>query len=281
MSDEPQYIDSIPEEYREVASIRDAGSMENLLKQHVNLESKLGNSISFPTDDADEEQLNNFYTKVQERAAGLTRIPSDGDDEGWSGFYNKLGRPAEAGEYKLPEIKYDANGEEKALDQGSYGEGFREQAHKLGLTGKQFTGIMQYFGEKTLENMAGKDEAYNAAMDELRSDWGDATDARVERIQALVLEQGGEDAVAGFGDIGNNPAVLKMLDKVAEAMGDDKGLGPSGPVGDAATRSAIEDDIATLKANEAYMDRKHPDHERTVSRVNALYEKLEKFKVAA
>ena len=284
MSDEnteTSYIDAIPEEYRDVASVRDAGSMENLLKQHVNLESKLGNSISFPTDDADEDQLNNFYSKIQERAAGLTRIPTAEDSEEWAGVYDKLGRPKDPSEYQYPEIKYDDNGVEKPLDQSKYGEGFQTKAHELGITGKQFKGIMSYFGEQTLQNMEQRNAEYETTMNALRSEWGDSTDARVARVQALVKEQGGDEAANAFGDLGNNPAVLAMLDKMADALMEENSLGNQGPTGDAATRSAIEDEIATLKKNGAFLDGRDPDHERTVKRVDDLYAKLEKFKVAA
>jgi len=279
MSEENTYIESIPEEYREVPSIRDAGSMENVIKQFVNMETKMGNSLSFPTEDADDEQMNAFYSKVQERAAGLTRIPADDDAEGWAGLHGKLGMPKEAGDYSLPEIKYGDDG--KMLDQGKYGEAFRDEAHKLGLSGKQFTGIMSYFGNQTVENMTTASEAHDTAMATLKEEWGDATDARVARVQELVREQGGDEVVNAMGDLGNNPAVLMMLDKMADALMEENSLGNQGPSGDAATRSAIEDEVATLKGNEAYMDRKHPDHERTVQRVDALYKKLEGFQKAA
>ena len=277
MSDEPQYIDSIPEQYRETPSIRDAGSMEALLQQHVNLEQKMGNSLSFPGDDADDDQLNEFYSKVNERAPGLTRIPTDDDADSWKALYGKLGRPDTADGYTLPEIEYGDGDNKQKLDQGKYGEGFRAKAHELDLSGKQFTGIMQYFGDETIANMETAKEAHDATMATLKAEWGDATDSRVARVQALVKEQGGDEAANAFGDIGNNPAVLMMLDKMADALMEESSLPGKGPAGEAATRSAIEDDIATLKNNEAFMDRKHADHERTVNRVNSLYEKLETF----
>ena len=273
------YLSSIPEEYREVPSIRDAGSMDALLKQHVNLETKMGNSLSFPGEDADDEQMSAFYTKIQERAGGLTRIPSGDDEKEWADFYSKSGMPKESGDYTMPEIKYGEDG--KFLDQGKYGEEFRAHAHKMGLSAKQFTGIMSYFGNQTVNNMETRTQEHDAAMTALRNEWGDATDARVARVQKLVADNGGDEAIAGFGDIGNNPAVLMMLDKLATATMEEGSLGKQGGSGDAATRSGIEDEIATLKGNSAYMDRKNPDHDRTVSRVNSLFERLEKYKEAA
>lgn len=277
MADEDEYINSIPEAYRDVESIRDAGSMENLLNQHVNLEKKMGTAVFSPGEDADDEQWGSFYNKVNELAPGLTRIP-DGDDlEGFGKLYSKLGRPDGSEGYEIPEIKYN----DKALDQGDVMDGFREEAHKMGLSGAQFKGIINYFGGETVKQMETADQARTDLMGELTNEWGDATDSRLQRISELVTEQGGEEALAALGELRRNPIILNMLDKMADSMMEEGSLGNLGPAGDAATRAGIEDEIATLKANEAFLDNKNTEHGRTVSRIDALYKKLETFKQKA
>jgi CRISPR/Cas system CSM-associated protein Csm2 small subunit len=275
---ENEYIESIPESFRDVESIKSAGSLENLLNQHVNLEKKMGTAVFSPGEDADTDQWNKFYERVSTLAPGLTRIPDSDDAEGVSALYGKLGRPNEAAGYEVPEIKYGADG--KVLDQGEYVEDFRQFAHENNITGSQFKKMLTWFGERTVNNLEAAAENRDKLMGELRTQWGDATDARISRVEQLVKDQGGEEAVAALGNLANNPVVLNMLDKMADAMMEENSLGNMGPAGDAATRQSIEDDIATLKNNEAFLDRKHADHERTVKRVDALYEKLGQYKAA-
>lgn len=276
MSEENNYLDSIPEEYREVPSIKEAGSMENLLKQHVNLEQKMGTGVFAPGQGADDEQWNKFYNKVNDIAPGLTRIPVSEDDEGWNAVYNKLGRPEDATGYETPQINISDN---EALDQSDYEEAFKEVSHSLGLSGKQYAGIMKWIGDRTVEKMSAGAQARDEAVNALKSEWGDATDARIERVKELIGKFGGEGVGQALGELGNNPQVLMMLDKMADSIMEEKSLENYGG-GGADQRSDIEAEIATLRQNDAFLNNKNPDHDRVVKRVNALYEKLETYKAA-
>lgn len=278
MSEENNYIESIPEEYRDVPSIKEAGSMDNLLKGYVNLETKMGTAVFKPGDDADEEQWNSFYGKVNELAPGLTRVPTKDDDEkGWNSIYSKLGRPDDVSGYNVPEIKM---GDDGVLDQSQYADDFKKVSHELGITGKQFTGLMNWIGQRTVDRLDAGTQKRDEVMAGLKKEWGDGTDARIKRVNELIMEQGGKEAYESIGELGNNPYLIKMLDKMADTLMDESSLERQGPAGDIATRTAIEDEISTLKKNAAFLDRKDPDHQRTVERVNALYEKLETFKAA-
>ena len=275
---ENQYIESIPEQFRDVESIKNAGSLDNLLEQHVNLEKKMGTAVFAPGEDADEEQMGKFYSRVNDLAPGLTRIPASDDEEGMSALFNKLGRPDEVAGYEVPEVLM---GDGKPLNQDAYSDAFKEHAHKIGISKSQFAETLKWFGDRQVAAVEDAQTKAAETLATLKGEWGDSTDARMQRVNAFVQDQGGEEALAAMGELGNNPVVLKMLDKMAESMLEEGSLGRQGAQGDAATKTAIEDDIATLKGNEAFMDRKHADHKRTIERVNALYEKLEQFRKAA
>lgn len=271
---EEEYIESIPESYRENETIKNAGSMENLLEGYVNLEKKMGDSLFFPGDDADDTQKAEFYTKIMDRADGLTRIPANDDEKGMAAFYNKLGRPDEHAGYEVPEVK---DHEGKVIESDEMVEGFKEFAHGIGLNKTQFSKIIEHFGGITANNLETAGKAQTELINKLKTEWGDGTDARIARIQGLVTEFGGDAAISEL-SLEQNPGMLAMLDKFADAMGEEHTLDKSTTQQNAATRQTIEDDIATLKANEAFMDSKHTDHKRTVERVNALYEKLSGYK---
>lgn len=273
-----EYIQMIPEEYREVPTVRDAGSLDNLLQGYVNLEQKLGNAVIPPASDADAETWDKFYNRVNDVAPGLVRLPTG--EEGWDSVYNKLGRPESPDEYVMPEIK-TADGKTFKPPE-NIGE-LREHAHKMGMTGKQFAGMMEYFANRTVAQQEAAQRAIEETMGTLRREWGDATEARTLRAQEVVRKFAGDKAdevINAFGELGNNPQVLMLLDRIAEATMEEGSLSRQTPGGDAATRASIEDEIAELRSRNAFMDRKDPDHQRIIDRINALYERLEQYKAA-
>jgi len=277
MSDE-EYISSIPEEFREVPSIKEAGSMENLLKQHVNLEQKMGTAIFKPGDGADDEQMSAFYNKVNDLAPGLTRIPTAEDDEqGWGSLYAKLGRPEDASGYEADKVMYG----DQDISLTEYSEPFKEAAHSLGLSSGQYKGIIKFLGDKTIERLEAADQRNDELMKGLRGEWGDATQARIERATDLVSKFGGEGAADAMGELGNNPVVLAMLDKLADALGEESSLDNYSTGKSAERASELEAEISTLRGNAAFMDKKNPEHKSVVDRINMLSEKLHKIKQAA
>jgi hypothetical protein len=252
--------------------------MENLLEGYVNLEKKMGDSLFFPGEDADDTQRAAFNAKVMERAQGLTLIPADDDEVGRAAFYGKLGRPDEFAGYEVPEIK---DHEGNIIGSDDHVEAFKEFAHGIGLNNAQFSKTMEFFGGITANNLETADKSRTELEATLRKDWGDGTEARLSRVHNLVAESKHSDAALAELSLKQNPGIVAMLDEFADAMGEEHSLGNTTTQIGAETRQTIEDQIATLKKNDAFMDSKHTDHQRTVERVNSLYEKLNKYKEAA
>ena len=71
--------------------------------------------------------------------------------------------------------------------------------------------------------------------------------------------------------IGDHPAVIKAFAALAEKMGEDKIVQADGPA--YLTPKQIDKEIATLQApGSAYWDKNHPNHQRAVEEVQALFE---------
>lgn len=180
--------------------------------------------------------------------------------------------PANADEYKadavLAKLK-EATGAEVKLDDAQ-AKGFRETAHKLGLSQAQYEGIVgAYF-----ENVQGMvDGAFDNLMERgrqaLSKVWGDPTSDAFKTNLASSLKAFNAYAPADMrtqqvmDQIGNNPVVLQILANVGKELKEDK-LPNSGGIG--------ADDMAALQKSEAYWNAKHPDHERVVAKVNAYYQ---------
>lgn len=135
------------------------------------------------------------------------------------------------------------------------------EMHKLGLTNKQVQGVLKMYGAHIGEAVQHQAQT----LQTLRDEWGDQTEARIGRNKEVVrLANIPElnDAMK-VPAIGNHVGIIKLLDFVANELGEDR------LPNTAETVSA--DDFETLRRSDAYLDAKHPDHKATVAKVNAFY----------
>ena len=150
-------------------------------------------------------------------------VPGENATEEEQGkFYNSLGRPEKAEGYKLsplenlhPEVKITPETEA----------GFKNLVHKHGLTAKQADGLYKdYFGMMS-SSLTKRDEKTNADKHEaekaLRTEWGGEYDNNVNKTKRLIDKFGGNDAREAFGDLGNNPVVLRTLANISKKFSED------------------------------------------------------------
>src|SRR5262245_59817777 len=96
------------------------------------------------------------YVESQKFAGGAIRLPKDdAKHEEWASFYSNLGRPEKAEGYDL--VKPDQIPEGLAW-RPEWETKARATAHSLGLTAKQFGGIVNLYNEMRLEEMTGLDQ---------------------------------------------------------------------------------------------------------------------------
>lgn len=137
-------------------------------------------------------------------------------------FYNTIGRPEKPDGYKLsplenlhPEIKLSPEDEM----------GFKALMHKHGLTARQADGLYkEYFGMIS-GSLTKRDEGMQASKHEaekaLRTDWGADYDKNLNSAKRLIEKFGGANAREAFGDLGNNPQVLKTIANIAKKFSED------------------------------------------------------------
>ena len=126
----------LPQAYRDNPSFKDFTGTEGLCKSYDHLKKLEGNSIRMPGKDAGVEDLDKFYSRLQE-VPGVMRAPDYENPDAMAQFYTKLGRPAEPAGY---EVKL---GDGEALDP-SHIENARKIAHDAGLTTKQFQKMVEF-----------------------------------------------------------------------------------------------------------------------------------------
>lgn len=249
---EGNFIDTLPEDLREEASLRDFKDVGSLAKSYVHAQKLVGHDkLPVPT--------------------------SPDDDVAWNEVYNRLGRPSSAEEYdlKLPDPEVDGYGikEEDVA-------GFKETAHGLGLNAAQAQGMINYYQERINNELAegaiAQEKQYKASVKELRKEFGATYDAKVAMANRAMEHFGGEEVVATIDKLGlaNNPNMVRMFVKIAEHIGEDKfGEAASGLSG--MTPAEARGKIATLKMDQKFMsvytDRYANGHGEAVAQMQELF----------
>ena len=94
---------------------------------------------------------------------------------------------------------------------------------------------------------------------------------KYKKLPARQLDPEGEFDKNG---LGNHPAVIKLLAKVAPMVLGDKIV--KGQINEGA--NAIEEELSGIRNNPAYMNEMHADHGRLVQRHNQLMQQRSMFK---
>ena len=145
---------------------------------------------------------------------------------------------------------------------------FRKDAHELGLTQKQFDGMMgKFFG--LVPELAGSiiQDRAEVVIGNLEKAWGDKYDAELAgAMKAFDAYAEGEDK-GKFDNIMQDPSIAyRVLAKVSRELGE----APPMPRDTGGTGG---EDVQTLMRSEAYWNTKHPDHAKVSERVRMHYEK--------
>lgn len=150
---------------------------------------------------------------------------------------------------------------------------FRSDMHALGLSQKQFDGVMAKYFE-VVPGLAAGAQQYTAdsATADLRKDWAD--DATFQKNVGLAFRAGSAAAKAAnmsFDDLekaglANNPTFIKIMAALGPEFAEDTPAGSGNGAG-----FMSEDDVKKLLISEANTNPKHPDHKATRARIDAFY----------
>lgn len=192
--------------------------------------------------------------------------------EEYDKFYNAIGRPDKPEGYKFspieglhPEVNVTPEAEAD----------FRAYIHKHGIPQRVADGMRKDYLETISNSLKRRDETTQAnrhkAETELRRDWGPDYNTRLSQAQQIIDKYGGPEARAAFGELGNNPAVLKTLGNIAKHFNEDTFVKGG---------SVKPDSENALKLKNIMLDKKHPywvegpGHDEAVKEVIALQESI-------
>jgi len=186
---------------------------------------------------------------------GVTLPGEDAKPEDWAAVYKALGRPESPDKYEYaPPDGMSLNTEQLKATQTAL--------HGLGLSQKQFEGVMnQYVGSVQAELARAQEfqkTARNEAVEKLQAEFGNRMDAELAKVKGVVTKYGLGDAFKAAGLANDYKTIRAMID-FANAMGEDQLLGHASPAG-------IDEQIAQLKKSDAYQNYSHPGHAAAVAK---------------
>ena len=250
---EPGWLESIPEEYRDKPAFTKYKSLDEFAKGYDNVNKMVGNSVRIPTEDSNDEEINEFYSKLGR--------PESGDKYSYE-------RP------EMPEGVPYSEDAEKA---------FFQLAHSKGLTQDQASSILDYYNQftvnSTIDQKREADELYAKGEADLKKVWGiKGYENNVAIAQRAVREYGDEelDKLLTETNLGNNPAVIKAFYKIGSKLQEAKPLDSdynSSFLDKSQATSEIDGMIKNKnhKFHDAYWDTKHPEHKEALAYRDRLY----------
>lgn len=149
----------------------------------------------------------------------LSQLPKEGDAEGWSNVWNKLGRPEKAEGYDLPVPEGDS---------GEFAGSASGKMYELGLSKSQARGIAEWYNTQQSQVI----DQYNQQREQqatdnvaaIRKEWGNNFDANVAIANKAVAAYLPPEAVAALKEsgLGSNPHFVKAFHKIGQSLSEAK-----------------------------------------------------------
>lgn len=152
-----------------------------------------------------------------EKLVGHEKVPlpkGNDDAEGWARVYDALGRPKEAGEYKL------------AVPEGA-DPAFAQQAaskfHELGLSARQASALTEWWngqaGSVQQAQMQAQSQATEQQLNTLKGEWGQAWDENLELGRRAARQFGLDEATLTKMENGMGTAdMLKFMSRIGRGL---------------------------------------------------------------
>ena len=183
---------------------------------------------------------------------GMATPSEKAKPEEWDKYYNSLGRPEKPDGYKFSPIENLHSGIKITPEMET---AFSGIVHKHGLSSKQAEGMRKDYYEGISNALTKRDEKTSSDKHEaekaLRTEWGGEYDNNLNKAKRLIDKFGGADGREAFGELGNNPQVLKVIANISKKFSEDGFVR-----GNQETNTEQKD--AKQKLDGIMMDKDHP-----------------------
>ena len=198
--------DTLPEDIRNSKSLDNIKDISDLVTQHVNAQSLIGNSLRIPSENAGQEDRQKFYDKVLKHAPDLMPKPNLEDEAAMNMVYSQLGRPADSGSYQLEGVTLPDD--------------MKKAAHEAGLTQEQFEKVYSNFVKPSLDANTQHLSKVKEGREALAKEWGFAFQTKEQQAHAILQKTNAPTALvqaAANGEL--NAETLKWVDGLVTSIG--------------------------------------------------------------
>lgn len=216
------------------------------------------------------------YGESQKFLGSSIRLPQDGDTEGMSKVYAKLGRPEtpegyQVGVPKIPDFEWD---NERITN-------LKTVAHDAGLSSTQLQKLVDWYGQNTMNNIESHKQNFAKQAAEtsikLQNEWGINYDMNLAYAKKAGQHYFGDEGLAAIDSVaGNNESVIRGLSKLGSELAED------GVFGDEPHRfGGLSQQDAREKIQDVNLNKEHPYwHKGEVGYKEAQSEMENLFKIA-
>ncbi len=194
-------------------------------------------------------------------------IPEAEDAEGWDNVYKQLGRPETHDKY---ELGYEGNIDVSDELVGQ----FKQFAHGLGLTQKQFNDVVGF----QLDAITAQSEAYDAQLATqkeenivaLKQKWGETNYAVKVKGARIIADSLGIYQTLEAKGLASDPVIIEMLDTIAARTAEDV-ITPQTPI---TAAKSLQEELDEIKKSESFLQKFHLDHKKTMARFMELNQEI-------
>ncbi len=217
------------------------------------------------------KKLDGAETLIGKRGPSLPA--ADAKEEDWDKFFAPL-RPAKADEYVLP-------GKEGVKPDEAFVKSVRESFFAAGIPKRQAEKFMAKFGPEMEAYSAAKAQAQKDAQAKADAEFetlskaalGDSNKAVIARVNATMKELCPAPMKAYLDKLSNENLVIMaaVIDAVQKKYMSEDELNPKPTGNTGGDEGSVSEKGRALMASKAYTDPWHPEHDKVVAEVNALY----------
>lgn len=243
-----QFLGSLPEEYRADPAFARFNGLEDLAKSYSSASKMVG---------MDKNQI--------------VAVPKDDDEKAWGAVWDKLGRPESADKYNIEPYKDIVKPDELKP--------YMDEAHKAGITGKQFDAVFgKYLNDAAAAAKAAQEQEAQQVgqwQQEIKTEYGAAYDQKMAFARKAVEKFGLSDAIKANPAIFEQPAIIKAFVEIGEKTSEgivlsngETAHGALSPNEAIMELSKFNSDPSNIKI---MTDKRHPQHEFMMQRRRELY----------
>jgi hypothetical protein len=199
----------------------------------------------------------------------------DADEKEWNErVFDRLGRPKKPEEYPLPtdlEIPKELPISDKLI------QGFREQAHKLGVLPKQFQGMYKWFMNEQIaaynDSVNGSKAKAEESRAKLRTEWGAAFDQNLAVAEKVLQSYGDPETVNFIKQKGLNTDTnfVKFLHNIGKVLSEDQLTGKPATLTMSPEEAVSEISKMNNDPNNPIHKADHPEHDAAMKKREMLY----------